>query len=94
MTIEGTEIDAGHLLGTGAATGVTGTRTHYGTARGVKHAAHASQGVLDGTAGLGVLLDVTVIETAIETAESETVRQPDFFLRFWLTVLTKYGVHR
>lgn len=61
---------------------------------GAKHAADATKDALDGTAGLSVLLDVTGIETGIGTAESEGVRQPVFFLNFWLIVLTRNGVHR
>lgn len=74
---------------------MTVTRTpHPATATGVKHAADATQGALDETAGLGVLLDVMVIETGIGTAESETFQALRFLLSFLLIVLTRYGVCR
>ena len=79
-TTEGTETDADHLKGTGAATEVTSTGTpHPATVTGVKHAADATQGVRNETAGLGVLLDVTGIETGIKNVESEMVRHLSFF---------------
>lgn len=91
MTIVGTGTDPDHL-GIEAATGVTHRRA---TATGVSHATDGTRGAPDGTVGLGVLfLDVMAIETGIGTAESETVRQSDFFLSSWLIVLTKYGMYR
>lgn len=69
-----------HLQGTGAAREVTGIETpHPATVTGVKHAADATQGALNETAGLGALLGVKAIETGIGTAESEMVRHLGFF---------------
>jgi hypothetical protein len=92
-TIEGTETDVDHLLGTGVATHPRHCVT--ATATGVTRAADATQGAPDGIVGLGVLLpDVMAIETGIGTAESETVRHLDSFLSFWLITGTEYGVYR